>query len=122
MDFKDNRPIYLQIVALIAERISTSQWKEEERIPSVRDLGMELGVNPNTCMRAYELLTREDVIVNRRGIGYFVCKGGRALVRKMSRREFIHDTLPEIFAQMKSLDISVEELVKLYEKYQDGVK
>lgn len=117
MDFKDNRPIYLQIVALVSQRISTSEWKEQERIPSVRDLGVELGVNPNTCMRAYELLTRENIIANRRGIGYFVCEGGRALIRQMSRREFINETLPDIFARMKELDIKIEELDKLYDKY-----
>lgn len=93
MDFKDNKPIYLQIAALIAERIATKQWVEGERIPSVRDLGMELGVNPNTCMRAYEQLTRDDVIVNARGIGYSVCDGGRARVVEMSRTEFMEQNL-----------------------------
>lgn len=116
MNFKDNKPIYLQIVALIAERIATKQWVDGERIPSVRDLGMELGVNPNTCMRAYEQLTRDSVIANSRGIGYSVCEGGRARVLDISRREFIEHTLPDIFTQMRALDISIEEFTKIYEK------
>lgn len=114
MDFKDNKPIYLQIAALIAERIVVGVWVEDERIPSVRDLGTELGVNPNTCMRAYELLTREEVIANRRGIGYSVCVGGRARVMDMSRREFVEETLPEIFNQMQALGITIEQVVKIY--------
>lgn len=116
MDFKDNRPIYLQIAALIAERIATRQWVESGRIPSVRDLGSELGVNPNTCMRAYELLTREGVVANQRGIGYSVCEGGRARVIEMSRTEFIEQTLPEIFSQMRALGITIEQLTELYNK------
>lgn len=116
MDFKDNKPIYLQIAALIAERIATKQWVEGERIPSVRDLGMELGVNPNTCMRAYEQLTRDDVIVNARGIGYSVCDGGRARVVEMSRTEFMEQTLPDIFTQMRTFGITIEEFAKLYAK------
>lgn len=116
MDFKDNRPIYLQIVSLMSERIVREEWVEDERIPSVRDLGTELGVNPNTCMRAYELLTREGVIANRRGIGYFVCVGGRDLIVEMNRREFIEETLPEIFAKMRSLGITMEQVRQMYEK------
>lgn len=116
MDFKDNKPIYLQIVALVAERIASKQWPEDQRIPSVRDLGMELGVNPNTCIRAYELLTREGVIANSRGVGYSVCEGGRERVMAMNRREFVEQTLPDVFAQMRALGISLEELKEFYHK------
>lgn len=116
MDFKDNKPIYLQIAALIAERIASKQWVEGERIPSVRDLGSELGVNPNTCMRAYELLTREGVVANSRGIGYSVCDGGRTRVLEMSRTEFLEQTLPEIFSQMRALGITIEQLTERYNK------
>ncbi|CDN30983.1 Transcriptional regulator, GntR family [Mucinivorans hirudinis] len=112
MDFKDNRPIYLQIAALVCARIVEGEW--QERIPSVRDLGSELGVNPNTCMRSYEYLTREDIIVIKRGIGYFVAEGAREKIVAMQRREFIEDTLPDIFAQMRSLGITIEELIKFY--------
>lgn len=117
MNFKDNKPIYLQIAELITKRIATGEWAEEERIPSVRDLGMELGVNPNTCMRTYDTLTREGIIENQRGIGYFVTKGASDKILNMSRNKFINKTLPEMFSQMKTLNISIEELTEYYNKY-----
>lgn len=122
MDFKDNKPIYLQIVALIGERIASGQWEELQRIPSVRDLGAELGVNPNTCIRAYEQLTREGVIANTRGIGYSVCEGGRKKVLQMNRTEFMENTLPEIFMQMSSLGISIKQFIDRHDSFESKIK
>lgn len=117
MDFKDTRPIYIQIAALVRERISTGQWPEEERIPSVRELGIELGVNPNTCMRAYELLSSENVITNRRGIGYFVSEGSKARVIDLRRQEFLVERLPELFQQMRTLNISLHEVERAWDQF-----
>ena len=116
MDFKENKPIYQQIITLVAERIIRGEWGEGERIPSVRELGMELGVNPNTCMRAYEQLSENGVIALARGIGYSVCIGGRECVMQMNREDFMKNILPEIFAKMKLLGIGPEQLMKLYQE------
>ena len=56
MDFKETQAIYLQIVDLVCDHIVTGKWKAQERIPSVRELGVQLDVNPNTVMRAYDYL------------------------------------------------------------------
>ena len=72
MEFNDKQAIYLQIVEYIYDRILTDDWKGDERVPSVRDLAVELQVNPNTVMRAYELLQNNEIIVNRRGVGNFL--------------------------------------------------
>ena len=62
MDFKANKPIYLQIVDFCFQHILTGEWREDERIPSVRELAMTLQVNPNTAMRAFEYMQSEDII------------------------------------------------------------
>ena len=49
MDFKETQAIYLQIVDLVCDHIVTGKWKAQERIPSVRELGVQLEVNPNIC-------------------------------------------------------------------------
>ena len=72
MEFNQNKPIYLQIADGISEKILSGELKEGDRILSVRELGGELGVNPNTAMRSYEKLTMDGIIYNQRGIGYFV--------------------------------------------------
>ena len=72
MEFDQHKPIYLQIADAICERILTGQWPEGDRIPSVRECGVSLEVNPNTVARSYDELSSEGIIHNKRGIGYFV--------------------------------------------------
>ena len=63
MDFKETQAIYLQIVDLVCDHIVTGKWKAQERIPSVRELGVQLEVNPNTVMRAYDYLQAREIFV-----------------------------------------------------------
>ena len=72
MNFNTDKPIYLQIVDVICDRILSGELKGGDRIPSVREYGADIGVNPNTMMRSYEKLTADGIIFNKRGIGYFV--------------------------------------------------
>ena len=77
MELNQNKPIYLQIADGISEKILSGELKEGDRILSVRELGSELGVNPNTAMRSYEKLTMDGILYNQRGIGYFVADGAK---------------------------------------------
>ena len=85
MNFDTSQPIWMQIYELILSRIASSEWAEEQRIPSVRELGATLVVNPNTVMRTYERLTDEELIFNRRGIGYFVAEGAKNRAAAIAR-------------------------------------
>lgn len=112
MDFKDTKPIYLQIHDSICERILSGELSPESRIPSVREYGADIGVNPNTVMRTYERLTGEGVIYNKRGIGYFVTPDAREVVMKTARENFLRDELPAIRRKMSLLGIDPSELEK----------
>lgn len=114
MDFKNQKPIYQQIIELIEERIASGLWAEGGRIPSVRELGAELEVNPNTVMRAFERLCTAGMIESSRGIGYSVCAGAREAVREQRRAEFITTTLPTLFEQMDLFSIPFEQIEILY--------
>ena len=67
MEFDSNKPIYIQIADNLCERILSGEFKPGGRIPSVREWGAEIGVNPNTVARSYEILTDRKVIYNQRG-------------------------------------------------------
>ena len=84
MEFDQHKPIYLQIADAICERILTGQWPEGDRIPSVRECGVSLEVNPNTVARSYDELSTEGIIHNKRGIGYFVSPGAKSVIRESS--------------------------------------
>lgn len=105
MDFDSNKPIYLQISDSLCERILCGEFPEDERIPSVREYGSSIGVNPNTVMRTYEYLTQDKIIYNKRGIGYFVCPGAKTVILEKQRKVFLEEELPEIVRRMKLLEI-----------------
>lgn len=110
MEFNPNKAIYLQIRDTICERILSGELKPEDRIPSVREYGASIGVNPNTVMRTYEKLTMEGVIYNKRGIGYFISGDARDIVLESSRKEFIEEELPVMVRKMELLGLDPKEL------------
>ena len=112
MEFSQNKPIYLQIVDGINEKILSGEIREGDRILSVRELGAELGVNPNTAMRSYEKLTMDGVIYNQRGIGYFVAEGAKEIVLKNMRADFIQNEVPVIRRKMELLQLKAEDILK----------
>ena len=105
MEFNENRSIYLQICDAICEQILSGTLRPDERIPSVREYGAEIGVNPNTIMRSYEKLTADGIIYNKRGIGYFISPDAHKTVLEAQRKEFMEEELPQILRRMKLLDI-----------------
>ena len=111
MEFNGNKSIYLQICDEICEKILSGGLGPDMRIPSVREYGAEIGVNPNTVMRSYEKLTNEGIIYNRRGIGYFISKDARSIVLETMRKDFIENELPAIVRKMELLGLKTEELL-----------
>ena len=117
MQFRDTASIYLQIADFICEKILLKQWAIEERIPSVRELAMQLEVNPNTVMRTYEFLQQQNIIYNQRGIGYFVSGEAVKNATQYRKTEFMENELPALFRNMFLLGMDVEELKPRFEKF-----
>lgn len=105
MEFNSNKSIYLQICDSICERILSGDLAPDARIPSVREYGAEIGVNPNTIMRSYEKLTSEGIIYNKRGIGYFISPDAREIVLEAQRKDFLENELPAIRRRMALLGL-----------------
>ena len=110
MEFRKQKPIYLQIADRLMEQVLAGELKEEDRVPSVRDVEA-MGVNPNTVMRTFEYLQGAEIIYNRRGVGYFVSPDAQQKILEKQRREFIEDDLPIIKQKMKMLGIDLRELL-----------
>ena len=111
MEFDSNRPIYLQIADSFCERILVGELSPEDRIPSVREFGAEIGVNPNTVARSYERLTETGVIYNKRGIGFFVAPSAREIVLESERSRFFGTELPAFRRLAELLSITTDELI-----------
>ena len=117
MDFKDNEAIYLQIAGYVSELILRGKWPPDFKIPSVRELAADLQVNPNTVMRTYELLQSQEVLYNKRGIGFFVAPAAAAQVLAQRRERFLTQELPDVFATMRLLGIGLPEVQRRYEEF-----
>ena len=117
MEFKDNEAIYLQIAAFVCENILTGKWAAGQKILSVRDLAVELEVNPNTVMRSYEFLQGLEIVYNKRGLGLFVAEDGFEKVKAYRKQQFVQQNLPEFFKNIYLLDISMEEVKRQYEDF-----
>ena len=114
MDFKDNKPIYLQIADIICNEILSGDHPEGERLPSVRDYAVQMEVNVNTVVRSFDWLSQQEIIFQRRGLGFFVSQGASNIILSVRRDEFFHQQLPDLFASMQTLDISIDEVVRRY--------
>jgi|SRR5690606_9284569 len=122
MQFTNDKAIYLQIVELVEEKILQQEWSLEDRIPSVRELGAAIEVNPNTVMRAYEKLQQEGIIYNKRGIGFFVATQARDSILKTKRRNFLTHEAPLFFKTAKLLSVELETLISLYKQIENHEK
>ncbi|WP_316841740.1 GntR family transcriptional regulator [Pedobacter gandavensis] len=117
MEFRENEAIYLQIAAYVAEHIVLRKWAVDQKIPSVRELAVELQVNPNTVVRAYEFLQNKGVIMNKRGIGFFMAVDAELKIKEYSKERFLGNELPEFFKNIYLLEISIKEIEERFEKF-----
>ncbi len=117
MDFSDQRAIYLQIAAMIYDRILSGEWKPADRIPSVRELSVMLEVNPNTAMRTYQLLENMNIITLKRGTGFFLTDEAYNNVFSVLKDEYRQEHLPALFRRISLLKITPQELSLMYEEY-----
>ena len=117
MNFKESKDIYLQIADRICDEILLGQYMEEERIPSVREYAAIVEVNANTVMRSYDYLQSQSVIYNKRGIGYFVATGAKELILSLRKDIFLREEVEYFFRQIKTLDIPMEEITEMYQRF-----
>ena len=117
MEFKDNPAIYLQIAEYVCEQILLKKWKLGEKIISIRELAVQIEVNPNTVQRAYDLLQQQNIITNKRGIGFFINDDAMEQILSFRRAQFIENELPVFMRNVFLLKIDFNEIKTLYDQF-----
>jgi DNA-binding transcriptional regulator YhcF (GntR family) len=117
MEFTGHQAIYLQIVHYVCEQLLLRKWHPEEKLPSIRDLAIDLQVTPNTVQRSYDFLQELAIISNRRGVGIFVEKDAIKKVMAFKKATFLKEDLPVIFRHMFLLKMEWSELEPLFNQY-----
>lgn len=116
MEFKNDRPIYRQIIDYAFGCILGGGWMPGAKVPSVRELAVDMAVNSHTILKAYEHLQANGIIVARRGLGFYLADDAPERVHAEQRQEFFDTTLGEVFAQMRQLGVSIEDVVNQYKR------
>lgn len=109
----NNAQGYIGIFQLVCDRILLGVYPEGGRIPSVRDMAVQMEVNPITITRAYDKLQQLGAIYPQRGTGYYVSQGALGIVREERLRRFKTETIPELRQTLTLLGISALELSEL---------
>lgn len=117
MKFKQQQPIYLQIADYICERILSAEWSIDAKIPSIRDMAIDVAVNPNTAARSYDYLEGLGIIYMQRGVGYFVAQDAVAKITNLKKTRFFQEDLPQLFKTMQHLSVGLDEIQNLHQAF-----
>ena len=111
-EWKVDQPIFRQLAAKISEQILQGVWLEQQALPSVRAVAIDLKINHLTVMKSYQLLVDENLVEKKRGQGMYVSKGALQKLKASAHQSFINTQIPAIAETLGMIDMSVEELVK----------
>ena len=110
IDFKPNKPIYKQLMDLITGEIVREDLAAGDKLPSVREYAIVVGVNANTIQRVYQELESLKIVETKRGQGTFVTEDKKRLNRL---REDLKSTLiKEFIENMKSMGFQLDDMIK----------
>jgi GntR family transcriptional regulator len=110
--WNDTQPIFIQIRQRLIEMVLGEQIPEGEALPSVRQIAMDLEVNPLTVTKAYQSLTDLNVVEKRRGLGMFVAEGAREKLLAHEKEKFLSEDWPRIKNQIEALGLSIKDLME----------
>ncbi|MDQ0156072.1 GntR family transcriptional regulator [Robertmurraya andreesenii] len=114
-EFQASKPIYMQIVDKICQQIVRGDIKSGEKLPSVREMAIQSGVNPNTIQRTYSELERMEIVETRRGQGTFVTEANDRIVELKVKLQ--RDLIKGFVNNMIDLGFSKEEMLSGLKKY-----
>lgn len=112
MEFKGNLSIFQQIANSIRDDIMIGVYRSGDKLPSVREMATQIGVNPNTVMRSYAYLQDLALLTNKRGIGFFVSEHAADHIKQELRKEFLELELPLIIDKLNKLEIDKNLLIQ----------
>ncbi len=113
-DFIPTQPIYLQLVQRICKQIVRGDLSAGEKLPSQRDMAIQVGVNPNTVQRVYTELERITVAETRRGQGTFVTRDEDRLLRL--REELMGSYVAAFLGDMREMGFTLEEILRSFKE------
>ena len=109
-----SRPIYAQIIEKVSLDIVSGKYQPGDKLPSVRDLAAQAGVNPNTMQKALSELDRENLVHSARTSGRFITED-KDMIEKM-REELASTQIKEFLNKMSQMGFDYNKTIALLEK------
>lgn len=117
-DFEASKPIYIQIAEQVFQQIIRGELQPGDKLPSVREMALNQGVNPNTIQRTYTEMERMGVVESKRGQGTFVVEK-QELVFDL-KRSMQQDIIGQFVNNMKDLGFTKKEMIVSLQEFLDG--
>lgn len=111
-DWTDDQPIYRQLKDKVVAAIMEGSLIEGEALPSVRNVAVEMQINPITASKAYQELVMDGLVEKKRGLGMFVVEGARDKLMEAERARFIEEEWPRVLDTIRRLGLDADELLK----------
>lgn len=118
MLFNENEPIYIQVYNHILIQIATGKYPVGEKIPSVRELSINLKINPNTISKALKELENLNIIYAKRGIGNFVSEDEDKI--RSLKEDILKKITTNFIENLKKLGITLNEVKNILNKTEKG--
>lgn len=118
-EFKDDRPIYLQLMEQIQLRIISGLYESGGKLPSVRDMASEASVNPNTMQKALSELERTGILYSQRTSGRFITDDIEKI--KNLKNDLAKEQSEKFLKSMKSIGFNKEETITVLQKLGEDI-
>ena len=114
LDYQSRIPIYEQIVNNIEKYVAVGILREKSQIPSIRELANNLGINPNTVKKAYDILENKGVIMSISTKGTFISNNTKMVLENKIDNEI--NLIKDKIRELENMGISKKEIMKRIEK------
>lgn len=109
------KSIYIQISEMIERDILRDIILEEEKVPSTNEIAKLYAINPATAAKGVNILVDRGVLYKKRGIGMFVAKGAKEMIKEKRKEDFYDNYIKKLLLEASNIGITKEELVRMIE-------
>lgn len=119
LELNDHEPIFIQISKAIEDEILCDSIKEGMQVPSTTELSKFYKINPATVLKGVNILVDKEILFKKRGIGMFVSKGAKEIIKNGRKENFKEVYLKDLIGEVKKLGITKEELLDMISDFKE---
>ena len=119
LELNDHAPIFIQISNAIEDEILSDSIKEEMQVPSTTELSKFYKINPATVLKGVNILVDKEILFKKRGIGMFVSKGAKEIIKNGRKENFKEVYLKDLISEAKKLGITKKELLDMISDFKE---